>query len=202
MPSTSELLAPFWGALWVALPLMVALLVLQIALGSMKRNRRSTKRSDADRRPTNDWKAERAVEQVRSVEESGFQKKPLLNREEARVLPVLEQVVSELDQGYRVMAQTSLGEVIRPKDRNSYDAFAAINSKRLDFAIFDNRGLIACAIEYQGSGHYQQGSTLRDTVKREALRKAGVRMLEVYPDFSSAELQREVRGLLGGVERT
>ena len=198
MPTTSELLGPLFTGLWVALPLMFALLVLQIALGRVRKKRRASKRSDKDRRPSSEWKAERAVEQVRSVEESGFERKPLLNREEALVLPMLEDIVQDLDQGHRVMAQTSLGEVIRPKGHDSYDAFAAINSKRLDFAIFDRRGLIVCAVEYQGSGHYQGSAALRDTVKREALRKAGVRMLEVYPDFSAAELQREVRDLLEG----
>jgi hypothetical protein len=201
MPTTSELLAPIFSALWVAIPILLALLVLQIALGGGKRKRAKSKRSDRDRRPSSEWKAERAAEQVRSVEESGFERKPLLNREEALVLPVLEDIVQDLDQGHRVMAQTSLGEVIRPKGRDSYEAFAAINSKRLDFAIFDRQGLIVCAVEYQGSGHYQGSAALRDTVKREALRKAGVRMLEVYPDFSAAELQQEVWSLLNGAQQ-
>ena len=202
MPSTSELLAPLFTGLWVAIPFLIALLVLQIALGPMKRKRRASKSSEKERRPSSEWKAERAAEQMWAVEQGDFERKQLLNREEARVLPVLDEVVQELDQGHRVMAQTSLGEVIRPKGRDTYAAFAAINSKRLDFAIFDRRGLIACAIEYQGTGHYQQGAASRDAVKREALEKAGVPMLEVFPDFTEEGLRREVGDVLRGSARS
>lgn len=85
---------------------------------------------------------------MRAVGESKFERRPLLNKEEARVLPILERVVREAGQGQRVMAQTSLGEVIRPAAGSPDAAYAAINSKRLDFAIVDRRGLIACAVEY------------------------------------------------------
>lgn len=137
-----------------------------------------------------------AAEQMRVVGESNFEKVPLLNREEERLLPILEGVVREVGQGHRVMAQTSLGEVIRPVAGSSDRAYAAINSKRLDFAIFDRRGLIVCAVEYQGTGHWQGQAAMRDAVKREALRKAGVRVVEVHTDFVEATLAQALRDLL------
>lgn len=149
------------------------------------------------RRPI-DRKIDLAAEQMRAVEASSFERKPLLNREEAKILPLLERMVRESGKGYRVMAQTSLGEVIRPRPHDNFEAFGAINSKRLDFAIFDSRGLIVCAIEYQGTGHYQAGAAFRDTVKREALRKAGVRLIELHPGFAETRLAEEVDALLGG----
>jgi len=144
--------------------------------------------------------------QMEAVQRSDFEKVRLLNREEARLLPVLESVVRDAAQGHRVMAQTSLGEVIRPVAQGanpdfSRQAFAAINSKRLDFAIFDREGYLVCAIEYQGTGHYHATTFLRDAVKREALRKASVHMVEVRPDFDPNRLKAEIRPFLQSTRR-
>ncbi len=179
MPLTPDLTAAFW--------VLAGLLLLGIALRRLAR-----------RRGPRDWRAVRAAEQMRAVERSRFERRPLLNREEARVLPVLERAAREAGLGHRVMAQTSLGEVIRPVGRGDPEAFAAINAKRLDFAIFDRQGLIACAIEYHGTGHFQGAAEARDRVKREALHRAGVPLVEVHPGFEVAGLVREVREALGG----
>ena len=143
----------------------------------------------------------RQIEHISKVE---FQTVLLLNREELTVLAVLEPLIAERCDGYRLMAQTSLGEIIRPKpgsgSKQDCDlAFRSINSKRLDFAIFDRSGRLVLALEYQGSGHYRETSFMRDAVKREALRKAGVPMLEVPVRFNPEELAGQVRRALGQV---
>jgi hypothetical protein len=135
--------------------------------------------------------------QMEAVSRVGFQPVPLLNRSEARLLPLLESVVRSAKSGHRVMAQTALGEVIRPlQDGVSKElqdqAFASINSKRLDFAIIDRFGILRLAIEYQGHGHYHDTSFMRDVVKREALRKAGVPFLEISADYRRDDVIREV----------
>ena len=81
-------------------------------------------------------------QQMEAIAPAEFEVTPLRNREEARLLPLLESCAAKLNNGYRVMAQTSLGEIIRPKQAGlSQDqqraAYASINFKRLDFAIFD-----------------------------------------------------------------
>jgi Protein of unknown function (DUF2726) len=48
------------------------------------------------------------------------------------------------------------------------------------------------AIEYHGRGHYQGTAAARDTVKKEALRQAGVRYIEVTPEIGTAEMTREI----------
>jgi len=191
MSSTTDMLIALWDALAsFGLPVLAVVVVAVVVRAAVRA-----------RRPR-DWRAKRGAEQLRAVGASRFERRPLLNREEARLLPVLERAVREAGQGHRVMAQTSLGEVIRPVGRETAEAFAAINSKRLDFAIFDRTGLIACAVEYQGTGHYQGGAEHRDTVKREALRKAGVRLLEVHPDFTEEGLRREVGDVLRASARS
>jgi hypothetical protein len=139
--------------------------------------------------------------QMDAIAASDFETCRLLNKEEARLLPVLERSLRKANQGHRVMAQTSLGEMIRPKNTRATNlnkrAFASINSKRLDFAVINKFGMLVCAIEYQGTGHYRKTSFMRDAVKREVLRKAGVPFLEILPDFSPQNLERQLLEAIG-----
>lgn len=141
--------------------------------------------------------------QMNFISKVGFDTVPLLNGEERRIYAILTEVLAGSETDFRLMAQTSLGEILRPRpgDRSRQDrelAFRSINSKRLDFAIFDQRGNLVLAIEYQGSGHYNQKSFIRDAVKREVLRKAGVPFLEVPVNMTPDDLARQVRRLLSG----
>ena len=136
--------------------------------------------------------------QLDIVNRSDYEKVRILNREEAKLLPLLERALKDLGLGHRVMAQTSLGEVIRPKSTSpdTKIAMAVINSKRLDFAVIDRFGMLTCAVEYQGTGHHQNGAFLRDAVKREALRKAGVPTIEVLPNFRPEAVIQTLRDTL------
>lgn len=157
------------------------------------------RRPHTPRRPQSDLAD--PAQQMTAIARAGFQKARLLNKEEARLLPLLERVAREVGQGHRVMAQTSLGEVLRPcPGSGSSDelkaAYASINSKRLDFAIFDRTGFLACAVEYQGSGHYQGNAFMRDAVKKEALPRASVPLVEVPCKFEPSDLQAAIRRLI------
>lgn len=114
----------------------------------------------------------------------------------------LEAFVDEFQTGHRVMAQTSMGEILRPKKDTGEayerrDAHASINSKRLDFALFGDDGLIALAVEYQGTGHHQGKAFARDAVKKEALRRAGVPVLEVNAGMKPSAMRAQLMELLG-----
>lgn len=134
---------------------------------------------------------------IEAVAKMDFRRKRLLNKGEYKLLRALESLVPDLGPHFRLMAQTSLGEIIEPigapMSKDWKAAFHAINAKRLDFAIFDGAGYLVCAIEYQGQGHYQDGAFMPDAVKREALRLAGVPLVEIGPDFT----KDEVRILIG-----
>ena len=58
------------------------------------------------------------------------------------------------------------------------------------------------AVEYQGGGHYQGTATIRDAVKKEALSKAGVAYIEVFPGDSPDEIRLRVREQLGWTPRS
>lgn len=139
--------------------------------------------------------------QLEAISKVSFEKRRLLNKTEYKVLQVLEATVNDCGDGHRIMAQTSLGELIQPRpgsgtDTSRKQAFASINSKRLDFAIVDRYGLLAAAIEVQGSGHYHHKTFLRDAVKREALRRAGVELIEVQESWLSDEISSRIRTVL------
>jgi hypothetical protein len=132
------------------------------------------------------------AEQLRLVIGARFEKCRILNRSEAQVLYAAERAINTVntaDLKWRVMAQVSLGEVLSSPDARAY---SAINNKRVDLLIVSRTGDPVAAIEYHGHGHYQGTAAARDAVKKEALRKAGVRYIEVTPESGTAEMTREI----------
>jgi len=130
------------------------------------------------------------AEQLRLVMGAEFNKRRLLSRSEAQVLYAAERAISTAaDLNWRVMAQVSLGEVLASPNARAY---SAINSKRVDLLVVSRSGDPIAAIEYQGHGHYQGTAAARDAVKKEALRKAGVRYIEVTPESGIEDMAREI----------
>lgn len=135
-----------------------------------------------------------AAEQLRIVMGAAFAQQPLLNRSELRVLKELERYVEASNPMWQVMAQVSLGEVLRSPDAS---AFACVNAKRVDLLLIDGDCMPRHAIEYQGSGHHQGTAAARDAVKKEALRRAGIGYHEVIAGQTTpADLRRLVEKLV------
>lgn len=142
------------------------------------------------------------AEQAAAVAAVAFERRALLNREEAPLFDLVERLLADEAPGWRVMAQVSLGEIVAPRrDGGTAEAraraFAAVNAKRVDLAVFDPALRLALAIEYQGSGHYQGDAVLRDAIKREALRRAGVPLLEVEHGYRAEAVRATLRARLG-----
>ena len=93
------------------------------------------------------------------------------------------------------MAQVCIGEFLASPDT---EAFRAVNSKRVDFALMDENCCVRHALEYQGSGHHVGSSAAaRDAVKKEALRKAGIGYHEVVAGHTTpSELRTLVEKLV------
>ena len=137
-----------------------------------------------------------AADQLRTVMKADFKAQPLLNKSEARLFKALDKMVIEMRPGWQVMAQVSLGEILRCEDK---DAYLCINSKRVDLLIVDDECKPIHAIEYQGGGHYKGAhatAAARDAVKKEALRRAGIGYVEVVAGDTPAELRRVVERLM------
>src|SRR5687768_3976781 len=129
-----------------------------------------------------------AVDQLRIIMAASFTIQPLLNRSEARVFKELDRVVISCNPKWQVMAQVSLGEIMRSKDP---DAYGCVNSKRVDLLLMDEDCQPRHAIEYQGGAHHQGTAAARDAVKKEALRRAGIGYHEVVAGHTTpSELRR------------
>jgi len=133
-------------------------------------------------------------QQLNVVMAAAFKKQQLLSSAEWKVFKIVEDETAAARPGYRVFAQTSLGEVLRSPDE---DAFRSINSKRVDILIVDRDAWSILAVEYQGKGHYQGTAAARDAIKKEALRKAGARYMEVSARDTEAQIRSRVREQLG-----
>jgi hypothetical protein len=136
-----------------------------------------------------------AADQLRTVMRAEFKAQPLLNRSEARLFRAVDKQVIEARPGWQVMAQVSLGEILKCEDKAAY---ACINSKRVDLLIVDDECRPLHAIEYQGGAHFTgaHATAARDAVKKEALRRAGIGYVEVVAGDTPAELRRVVERLV------
>lgn len=135
-----------------------------------------------------------AADQLRIVMKANFTIQPLLNRSEVRVFKELDRMVIACNPGWQVMAQVSLGEILRCKDA---DAYSCINSKRVDLLLVDENCLPRHAVEYQGHAHHQSAAAARDAVKKEALRRAGITYHEIVGGQTTpSELRRLVEKLV------
>lgn len=135
-----------------------------------------------------------AADQLRIVMGADFSIQPLLNKSEARVFRELDRIVISLNPEWQVMAQVSVGEILRCQDA---EAYRCINSKRIDLLLVDGECHPRHALEYQGGGHYQGTAAARDAVKKEALRRAGIGYHEVVAGHTTpSELRRLVEKLV------
>lgn len=135
-----------------------------------------------------------AADQLRIVMAASFSVQSLLNKSEARVFKELDRMVIGRNAGWQVMAQVSLGEILRSSDATAY---SCINSKRVDLLLVDEDCQPRHALEYQGFGHHQTTAAARDAVKKEALRRAGIGYHEVVAGHTTpSDLRRLVEKLV------
>jgi Protein of unknown function (DUF2726) len=134
-----------------------------------------------------------SAQQLSAVTQASFSAWPLLNKPETRLFGILEEEIAKYGIKWRVMAQVSLGEILKSPCK---DAFMAINSKRVDFLIITMAGKPRHAIEFQGSGHHQGTAAIRDAVKKEALRKAGIGYHEIMSGDTPADVRRLIARLI------
>lgn len=139
--------------------------------------------------------ADFAARQLAIVSDAHFISRPLLNKSEAKVFEALDKAVIARNPAWQVMAQVSLGEFLASPDK---DAWLAINSKRVDFALMEENCRVRHVIEYQGSGHYASAcSDAREAVKKAAVRKAGIGYHEVVAGHTTpSELRALVEKLV------
>ena len=168
----------------------VAFWVLKELLGSKKTPRRTGYYGKPKKWSKPDDRNALAADQLQKVMAADFKPRSLLNRAEATVFKALDEAVIARNPTWQVMAQVSLGEFLSSPDKS---AFFSVNSKRVDFALMDDKCFVQHAIEYQGKGHHQGSAAARDAVKKEALRETGIGYHEVVAGHTTPA---EVRALI------
>ncbi len=188
---------------WFLVALLSSTAFIGYTVGSATRHRVASKRVAVDtfRRLVNKKPAARpvggggvdAADQLRAVMDSTYATQRVLSRTEAQVMTAAESAIAEARLDWRVMAQVSLGEVLKT---DSKPGFWAINSKRVDLLVMSSDCYPLAAIEYQGSGHHLgANASARDAIKKEALRRAGVAFIEIDGNDGPADVRREIHRL-------
>lgn len=123
--------------------------------------------------------------EVSKTKKTFYQTKPLLNFSERKVYWSLVKICQQSD-SMKVFAQVSLGEVLSHKN---LDIYKVVMCKRLDFCITDKNFNPIIAIEYNGKGHYNNTSDLRDKIKRQAVESSGMSFVTITPNNQEQALQ-------------
>ncbi len=200
---------------WIARPslvLFVAVLVAVLIAAWAARRRRPSPRRDAEAR-----RDEHLARQIAAVRRPGvlFRKRRVMGRGELDVFHAALSVVRQPLPGgpypFHVFPQVSLGQIIgadpdqdtRADQAHADQAHRAINSKRCDLLITDRAGNPVAVVEYQGAGHDLGGTAeRRDAIKRTALERAGVRVVEIAADADGAEMRRIIQAVLDQAQAT
>lgn len=189
--------------LFLALAGAVGALLALLKPAKQSRRRRASKRERfISEKPRDNLNAREPSDPISQIRQVAWRTKTLMNGAEYRTFCQLERLVAESGGGQRLFSQVSMGEILRvdPKsgDRSACtSAFNRVNAKRVDYLIIDRAGFPLAAIEYHGSGHYQANAEIRDRIKREAFRLAGVPFVEIARQGMSNQQLAELRGILG-----
>lgn len=123
---------------------------------------------------------------------AGYTRRTLLNALEMRTYVVLNRWVEERGTDLHVSAQVSMGEFLAHPEREEY---RRINTKRVDFVLFDSAGEVHAVIEADGRGHWgtspqsAQRTKERDDLKDRALAAAKIPLIRLVTGISNRELK-------------
>jgi very-short-patch-repair endonuclease len=148
-------------------------------------------------------------DQLKAVEAATVTPRKPVNYSASGVLKLLEALVADRRaHHYRVFAEVSMGAFLTTAAPKGHEhignlAFRSINSKRVDFLIIDTAGHPALAVEYHGAGHHQAGgrAAARDAVKRRALEKAGIELVEIQNSYDAMQSRVMVEHALERYEK-
>ena len=133
-----------------------------------------------------------------AIKDTEFHTAPMLAGDDVGVLGLIEEVVQELQGGFRVLVNASLETMVgldnyRARSRSSRLSMAGIVLK---FAVVDRYGRLVMAIEHMGETRLERQENINRTVVIEVLRKAGVWYLEIPFHYSGANARAQIVAVL------
>lgn len=124
--------------------------------------------------------------QLSNVKSADFSLQPVMNASESNLYDFMLHMVNKYHYLVRFFPQVSLGEILKTDNKS---AFFAVNSKRVDFVIADTENIPCAVVEYQWSGQWQNHARKRDTIKKLACEKAGIKYFELPATYTGNELK-------------
>lgn len=137
------------------------------------------------------------IDKLKLIQNTDFKTYPLMTKEEFKIYQFLQELLSSQykSKKYRLFTQVAMGGFITTFkefdscSKEEKQAFWAINHLRVDFLIINKMGNPILVIEYQGSGHYQNGNKTekimeRDTRKRSVCQKVGISFVEIFSELT------------------
>lgn len=143
--------------------------------------------------------------QLRFIGECSLKAVPPVNREAVRVLYAIDEWIKACQPEWRFAFEVSMGGFIKtpyaPDDSRHKRAFNSYSGKRVDFLLIDRFGNPVLVVEYNGSGHDLSGDAdARMAVKRLALQKAGIPLLEIPERMSKPDILAALSEQVGVLE--
>lgn len=144
--------------------------------------------------------------QLRFIDECSLKAVPPVNREAVRVLYAIDEWIKDMQPDWRFAFEVAMGGFIKtpyaPDDPRQKRAFSSYSGKRVDFLLIDRYGLPILVIEYHGTGHDLSGDADdRMAVKRLALQKAGIPLLEIPEKMARLQIMAAISEVAGAALR-
>jgi len=133
-----------------------------------------------------------------AIKDSDFQTAPVLEGEDLGVLGLIEDVVHELEGGFRVLVNTSLETMIDMESLRARTSATRLSMAGvvLKFAVVDRFGRLVMAVEHMSETPLDRKENISRTVVIEVLRKAGVWYLEIPFHYSGANARAQIKAVL------
>ncbi len=118
------------------------------------------------------------VARLRTVSDSRFAPRRFLSEVWAQRLNDIEELVADLGENWRVIPFVALDQILASSDEA---ANRAIAGQRVDMLIVTAAHMPVGAIQYRPVADMEEQEALRDALRTEALRRAGVACLQLRP---------------------
>lgn len=152
---------------------IILLLITLLLISGCSQSPQNTQASNSQIAPAPPPTPERYRQELEIVRRGNYRRQRLMNKSEERVYRNLVSYCD--DRNLKVFSQVSLGEILSA----GTEYYRFINAKRIDFCITDHNLMPVAAVEYQGSGHFNETSEERDEVKRTAIESADLFYISV-----------------------
>ena len=140
------------------------------------------------------------VRELDAIKDSSFHIAPVLEGEDLSILALIEDVVHEVNGGFRVLVNASLETMIDIESLRARTSATRLSMAGvvLKFAVVDRYGRLVMAVEHMNELPLDRKENISRTVVIEVLRKAGVWYLEVPYHYSSANARAQIKAVLRG----